>query len=92
MTLQKSLEGFTDYRMSERTRIVQAIADFRREWQKSVRGGSLLKVEAPVGLVLADIADRLQLTPSERHAMLGGKLINEVDCLMDERIVAKFDL
>ena len=92
MTLQKNLEGLTDYRLSERTRIVEAIADFRREWQMATRGGSLLKVEAPIGLILADIADRLELTPQERHAMLGGKLVTEVDCMREERIVAKFDL
>ena len=92
MSLQKHLEGLSDYRLSERTRLVEAIADFRREWQLAARGGSLLKVEAPIGLILADIADRLQLTEQERHAMLGGKLSNEVDCLLEEKIIAKFDL
>ena len=92
MTLQKPLEGLADYRPSERTRIVQLLADFRREWQKSVSGQSLLDVDAPVGLILADIADRLELSSQERHAMLGGKLINQVDCLMEERILAKLEL
>ncbi len=89
MTLQPSLEGLADYRPSDRTRIVQSLADFRLEWQKTVKGISLLDVEVPVGLILADIADRLELSPQERHAMLGGKLINQVDCLMEERILAK---
>jgi len=89
MTLQPPLEGLADYRLSDRTKIVQSLADFRREWQKTVEGKSLLDVETPVGLILADIADRLELTPQERHAMLGGKLINQVNCLMEEHIVAK---
>lgn len=90
MTLQPTLEGLIDYRLSNRTRIVQALADFRREWQKAVEGKSLLDIEAPVGLILADIADRLELSPQERHAMLGGKLVNQVDCLLEERIAAGF--
>jgi hypothetical protein len=74
MTLQPSLVN--DYRMSNRTHVILALAEFREEWQRAVGGGSLLKVEAPVGLLLADIADRLELTSQERHAFLGGKLIN----------------
>ena len=89
MILQPPLEGLTDYRLSDRTRIVQLLADFRLEWQRTVGGKSLLDVEAPVGLMLADIADRLKLSAQERHAMLGGKLINQVDCFMEKRIVAK---
>jgi hypothetical protein len=86
MTLQPPLEGLPDYRMSERTRLVLALAEFRKEWQEAAHGGSLLKVESPVGLVLADIADRLQLSPQERYAVLGGRLINEVDATREERI------
>ena len=89
MTLQPPLEGLADYRLSDRTRIVQSLADFRREWQKTVEGKNLLEVEVPVGLIFADIADRLELTPQERHAMLGGKLINQVNCLMEERVALK---
>jgi hypothetical protein len=83
---QLNLEGVTDYRPSYRAQVVQSLADFRREWQKMVEGKSLVDVKAPVGLVLADIADRLELNPQERHVMLGGKLINQVNCIMEERI------
>jgi hypothetical protein len=75
MTLQPPLEGLPGYRMSERTRLILALAEFRREWQEAVHGGSLLKVETPVGLILADIADRLELTPQERYALLGRRLM-----------------
>jgi hypothetical protein len=47
---------------------------------------SLLDAPAPVGLLLSDIADRLELSPQERHAMLGGKLINELNAFMEQRI------
>jgi hypothetical protein len=92
MTLQPPLEGLADYRISERTRVVIALSRFREEWQEAVKGGSLLKVEAPIGLVLADIADRLELTPQERHVVLGGRLINEVDATREERISRKLPL
>ena len=92
MTLQPPLEGFPDYRMSERIRMLLALAEFRKEWQEAVNGGSLLKVESPVGLVLADIVDRLELTSQERYAVLGGKLINEVDAVMENRVARKLPL
>ena len=87
MTLQPLLDGLVDYRPTYRTQVVQSLADFRREWQKMVEGTSLIDVQAPVGLMLADIADRLQLNPQERHAMLGSELINQVNSLMEERVV-----
>ena len=86
MTLQPPLEGLADYRLSDRTRIVQSLADFRREWQKTVKGKSLLEVDAAIGLILADIADRLDLSPQERYAMLGGKLVNEVNALLEQKV------
>jgi hypothetical protein len=83
---QLILEGTTDYCPSYRAQVVQSLADFRREWQKVVEGKSLVDVQAPVGLLLFDIADRLELNPQERYAMLGGKLINQVNCVLEEQI------
>ncbi len=92
MSLQPPLEGLSDYRISERTRLVLALAQFREEWQEANKGGSLLKVEASVGLVLFDIAERLQLTSQERHVVLGGRLTNEVDAHLEQRVVRKLAL
>jgi hypothetical protein len=86
MIPQPPLEGLADYRLPDRTRIVQVLADLRREWQETLAGMSLLDAPAPVGLLLSDIADRLELSPQERHAMLGGKLINELNAFMEQRI------
>jgi hypothetical protein len=83
---QLVLEGTVDYRPTYRAQIVQSLADFRREWQKLVEGKSLVEVQAPVGLLLSDVADRLELNSQERHAMLGGKLINQVNSVMEERV------
>jgi hypothetical protein len=89
MSLQTPLEGLTDYRPSDRTRIILALAELREEWQQTTKGGSLLKVETSVGLILSDIADRLELTSQERYMFLGGRLINEVAAHMEERIARK---
>ena len=86
---QLILEGTTDYRPPYRAKIVQSLAEIRREWENMAGGASLIEVKASVGLLLEDIADRLQLSSHERYAMLGGKLINEVDCMLEERIRAK---
>ena len=83
---QLNLKGPTTYEVSYRSLVVQALAEFRREWQKTANGESLIEVEVPVGLILADIAKRIELNTQERYAMLGSKLINEVDCFLEERI------
>ena len=92
MSLQTPLEGTADYRPSDRTRMVLALTELREEWQQATKGGSLLKVETPVGLLLADIADRLELTSQERYVFLGGKLINEVDAVREERVAPRLPL
>ena len=92
MTLQSPLSGFADFRPSDRTRLVLALADLRKEWQQAAKGGNLLKIETPVGLLLADIADRLELTSQERYVFLGGKLINEVDAVREERVAPRLPL
>lgn len=78
MILQPPLEGLSDHMIRDRTRIILALARFREEWQEIVNGGSLLKVEAPVGLLLADLVDKLELTDQERHVVLGARLAKEV--------------
>ena len=50
MTLQSPLEGTTDYRTSDRTRIVLALADLRCEWQRAVKGGKGAKENVPTAL------------------------------------------
>ena len=92
MTIQSPLSGLADYRPTERTRLVLALAELRCEWQQATKGGSLLKIETPVGLLLADVADRLELTSQERYVFLGGRLINEVDAVREQRIRSRLPL
>ena len=86
---QLVLEGTADFKPSYRAQVIQSLGDFRREWQEMVDGQNLIDVKASVGLMFADIADRLELNSQERHAMLGGQLINQVNCLMEEQIVLR---
>lgn len=88
MAFQPSLVH--DYRISDRTRMVLILAEIREERQKTASGRSLLKVEAPVGLLLADIADRLGLTVQERYVLLGGRLINEIDGIREACITHRW--
>ena len=92
MSLQPPLEGLADYKMRDRTRMILALTKFREDWQELAGGGSLMKVESPVGLMLADIAEKLELTEQERHIFLGGRLINEVDGFKETRISRKMPL
>jgi hypothetical protein len=92
MTLQIPLEGLADNRHSERSRIVEGLAEFRREWQLIANGKSLVIVDAQVGLLLSDIANRLEFTDQERYVVLGGKLANEVDAFMKQRVALKLPL
>jgi len=89
MSLQPSLEGLVISRIQERTRMVMALAELRKEWQTVTSGKSLLKTETPVGLLLNDVADRLELTPKERYVFLGGRLINEVESFLEELVTRK---
>jgi hypothetical protein len=83
---QLVLTGTEDYKPTYRAQIVQSLAEFRRDWQTLAKGESLVSIQASVGLILSDIADRLELNPQERHAMLGGKLINHVNCILEEKV------
>lgn len=90
MVFQPPLSGLADTPVSERMRFVLALTQFREEWQETIDGGSLLKVEVSIGLVLADIAERLEMTAQERHVFLGSKLAQEVDLYLEHRVGRKF--
>ena len=88
---QLTLEGTADYHPPYRAQVVQSLGEFRREWQQMVDGQNLVDVKASIGLILADIADRLELNSQERHAMLGGQLINQINYLREEQIILRLE-
>ncbi len=61
--------------------VVRAFARFRQEWQETTPG-SLMDVEANVGLVLADLANALCLTKDEQVEALGEDLYREIHDLL----------
>jgi hypothetical protein len=83
--LQLDLEGATDTQPSYRAQIMKSLVEFRREWEIHAEGKSLIDVDASVGLILSDIAERLGLSQQERHVLLGGKLAKQIDSYMEER-------
>lgn len=60
-----------------REHIIAALADLRREWQENTPG-SLLDVEASVGLLLSDLALALGLDAEERYQAFGPELYAEL--------------
>lgn len=89
MALQPTLEGLLDSQPNERVRLVFALVELREEWQEAMPGGNLLNIEAPVGLLLNDIANKLQLTPQERYVFLGSRLANAVDDFLETPVAPK---
>jgi hypothetical protein len=83
--LELDLKGVTDTQPSYRSQIVKSLADFRREWEIHAEGKNLIDIEASVGLMLSDIAERLGFSQQERHVLLGGKLAKQIDSYMEER-------
>jgi hypothetical protein len=89
VTLQPPIKGLTVFCIGDRTQLVLVLSKLRQEWQEAVDGGSLLKVETPVGLLLSDIADRLNLTEQERYVILGRSLASEIADFMGTRVRRK---
>jgi len=85
MTLQPNLP-IADHAPTYRMTAIQALAKFRREWEEIAEGESLLDVTAPIGLLLVDVADRLELNPQERFVFLGKLLIEEVEDFMKQQV------
>jgi len=85
MTLQPALP-ITDYAPTYRNTAIQALAQFRREWEEIAAGESLMDVTASIGLLLSDVADRLELTPQERYVFLGKLLMEEIEEFMLQQV------
>lgn len=70
---------------SLRAELVQSLASFRQEWEEASKGQSLLDVRASVGLLLADVLERLALNRRERSAVLGIRLSREVETALSDQ-------
>lgn len=74
---------------SERQKVIQTLGEFRQEWQVTADGQDLTSIYASVGLLLFDITDRLNLSPQERHAILGAKLTKDIEDFMEGKVLSK---
>ena len=72
-----------------RKTLIRALGDFRREWQKTTGAADLVQVSAPIGLVIADIAERVGLTPLERRSVLGRELNTAVSTYLEGSVQVK---
>jgi hypothetical protein len=75
--------------VTTRMKVIESLTKFRQEWQSLANGQSLLDVQASVGLILADIIDKLELTEQEKVIVLGRNLINQVDAFSEQKIKAR---
>jgi hypothetical protein len=83
MATQLFLKDQSEDPNSNRLQLVESLAQFRKEWQEVAEKESLINVQASVGLLLADVLERLGSQPQEQHAALGGKLSKEISSILD---------
>ena len=62
---------------SDRVAVLPALSALRRDWEVAAEGESLIQVNAPVGLLLLDIATNLGLTQEQQELVLGARLYQE---------------
>ncbi len=60
-------------------KIVERLASFRREWEKAASGKKLTEVSAPIGFVLEDVCEMLELGPDDRMRVLGARCAAAID-------------
>lgn len=64
-----------------RSALIRALARVRAEWEEAAGEDSLIEMQASVGLLLADIARALGLTPLEQIEALGSEMVEELQAL-----------
>ena len=76
---QPVISTLEDHSTPYRTKAVEALAEFRLDWETVAKGESLLDVKAPIGLLLADVAIWLEFTQQERTILLVEKLSKDIE-------------
>jgi len=71
---------------STRFQIIEVLASLRKDLESTSQSGSLLEESGLIGLVFADIAERMNLTQEEQFVLLGRKLYNELQAFLDTPI------
>ena len=60
-----------------RSKLVESFGQLRQEWEDAT-GTNLIVIEASVGLLFADLAVAIGLSPEERDLALGSQLCGEL--------------
>ena len=64
--------------------IIESLSALRKDWETAAGKNSLVDVTASVGLLLHDIATKLDLSPEERLRVLGKQLDREIAVVLGE--------
>ena len=60
-------------RILDRDQAIDGLASIRQEWQEAANGTPLVEMRGSVGLLLADVASAMGLSPEEAAWVLGGE-------------------
>ena len=64
--------------------IIESLSALRKDWETAAGKNSLVDVTASVGLLLHDIATKLDLSSEERLQVLGKRLDRELAVVLGE--------
>ena len=78
-------EDQNSFPISLRAQVVQSLAGFRQEWEEASKRESLVDIKGSVGLLLADVLERLNLNQQEKFAVLGLRLSREVETILSDQ-------
>jgi hypothetical protein len=87
MDLQTALPDLNIPPHPYRAQVVEALAQFRQEWQELASHQSLIEMQTPVGLLLYDVGQRMGLSPQEQFILLGASLSREVQEFLDQQVM-----
>lgn len=89
MVRNPSLSNLITDQLSDRKSLVQALAEFRQELQRTANMESLINFQVSAALLLSDIADILGFTNQERCIFLGEKLAKEISSFLEQPVRPK---
>lgn len=70
--------------LPRQTQILESLSALRKDWEMAAGENNLVDVTASVGLLLHDIASKLNLSPDERLLVLGKRLEREIAVVIGE--------
>lgn len=81
----QSVQAPRESRSSLQPQVIDALTNFRLDWEAAADGGSLLYQKSSVGLVLYDIVTKLNVSAEEQRFLLGSTLFDEVTAFVTKQ-------